>query len=434
MEMLGWRDIPINRRETQSETDLQEAELEEDIRRKDRSWQEKCIAIAKIHRLKVSAAASDRKEWGQKMTGEMLGISVGNVNYCLRVADWLRDPNHLAWKCDGVSDAYRRCYLKPREDEALAELARRTQSLANSESPPTNDLPSVEITEPPPPPSNDVLADARERYYSNPLNPPDSFEQYWAERTAEEAKRANKVAISRRLHNGDSIAWMKEHPASVDHVITDIPYGIDMDNLDQSGDLGMASIDLVREEHDVDYNRQLIADFFPAAFTAVRDNGFLATCCDIDLWAFMKDNAEAAGWRVQRWPITWVKTNPCANKAAAFNTTKDTEAIMLCAKPGSTLANHVGTSVIHADNREAVATTGHPFAKPFELTRFLLDAISLPGQTILDPFAGRGSMVLEFVTSNRKWIAVEKQTAHFNALVENIKQHYLKINPNFSFE
>lgn len=457
---LGWTEVDVVRKETLSEDDLGVLELEENIRRKDISWQERVIAIAKIHRLKFSSDP----EWGQRQTGEMLGIAVGNVNYCLRIAEWLKNPEHEAWQCDGINDAWRRCWLKPQEDAALAELARRAQEQANepflSDEPAFVPDPSIlaasfadapaEVIKTSGLSRDELLAQVRkdeeERYYRNPHNPPNSFEEYWQGRQQKLIDRMNTINLSNRIVCGDCIAWMNEHPAAVDHIITDIPYAIDLEMIDQDG-YRFEGIEDVREEHDVAYNLTLIQGFFKAAFACVREKGYLITTIDLTgdpnqnkkhancntLWELLVRSALDAGWRVQRWPCIWEKTGSSLNQMAAYNTTKDYEPVMVCAKPGTTLMTPCSTSIIRADNREAVALTGHPFAKPFELTKFFVDAISVPSSTILDPFAGRGSMVLEFIKNNRHFFAIEKKVEHFNALSENIKQHYLKLNPNFRF-
>jgi len=51
--------------------------------------------------------------------------------------------------------------------------------------------------------------------------------------------------------------------------------------------------------------------------------------------------------------------------------------------------------------------TGHPSQKPKQLLITILDKISKPGQLILDPFAGSGSLPICCEKINRKWIGIE---------------------------
>jgi len=60
--------------------------------------------------------------------------------------------------------------------------------------------------------------------------------------------------------------------ASVDHVITDWPFAIDMDNLQQSG--GGMDVSEVKQEHDVDRNKALQKKAITQLFRVLKPNGF----------------------------------------------------------------------------------------------------------------------------------------------------------------
>jgi DNA modification methylase len=93
-----------------------------------------------------------------------------------------------------------------------------------------------------------------------------------------------------------------------------------------------------------------------------------------------------------------------------------------------------GECHILAPHDEYKTTLGHLFVKPFDVWKYLIEHVSYEGQTILEPFAGRGSGVISLARMKRKFLACELNDAHYNALVENIKQYYLAINPNYQFK
>lgn len=429
---LGWRDIPVVFRETLTVDELHELELEENVRRQDMSWQEKCLTVAKIHQLKVARSAIEGRAWGQRETATVTGDSLGKVNYSIEIArKLLENRESTYWKCDSLQDAWR---LRIREDEEqnLAELARRSRL----DTIPTHEIQALQVeaslvttaqNNP------DALADEREHYYSNPLNPPDSFDAYWKERTERVSQTNNTVYLSNRLILGDSIAHMMANPGTYDHIITDIPYAIEMENLTQDGS-SILDIDTTEEEHDVEYNLKLIQDFFPAAFHCTKERAFVVTWCDQDLWGLMKTYAILAGFKVQRWPYIWLKPN-AKNSCASYNITKATEVVMVCRKESATLVDPVplnyGPVCTSAVEKKL---TGHPFAKPFAYTELLANMVSISGQSILDPFAGGGSIILKLLTMKRQAFGVELNVAHYNALIENVKQHYLSLNPAFIFK
>lgn len=436
---LGWTHIAVVYKESLSQDQLHILELEENIQRKEMSWQEKALNILTIHELKVKLKAQDSQTWGCRETGEMLSVSFGHVSYCLTIARFLREelqssptpiPEGRFWSCDSLSNAWR-LYLRDKEDAALSILASKHKeanpTIFEEEQVFLEEFNSV---------SSDNLDEERSRYYSNPLNPPDSFDSYWAEKTARASAIQNTIYLSNRLIQGDSISYMLSNPGRFDHIITDIPYGIDMVMLNQQHPRGqIADLDTVEELHDVSYNLKLIEAFFPAAFVATKEKSFVITWADQMLWQFMHDCAIKAGFVVQRWPITWHKTSSCMNQCIAYNTTKNTEIAIVCRKPGATLAKQPQSSVVSCPRDTLCDSIGHPFAKPFEAWKFLLDMATLEGHTILEPFAGRGSGIISMLMLNRNPVGVELDTAHYNALLENVKTlFYLPLNPNSQFK
>ena len=210
-----------------------------------------------------------------------------------------------------------------------------------------------------------------------------------------------------------------------------------MDNLNQQNTHGgLRDLDRVVDAHQVEENLALFERFFPAAWKCTKEKAFVILCCDVMVWQHMYILATKVGFAVQRWPVIWRKVNQSVmNNCAGYNTTKDYEIVMLCRKPGTTLATKLNTSIIEASNAQVTKETNHPFAKPYELTAKLVEAATLEGQLILEPFAGGGSMVLQMLKQKRHVVAVEKEEHHYNILLENVKRlHYLKLNPRFIFK
>lgn len=435
-KQLGWTEILVCYRETLTEDELQELELEADVQRKDRTWQEKVIAIAKIHQLKSRAHNYNNSEWGQRETGALLGLHQTRVSFATRIAPLLlaeldaktNKPKEGArfWLCDSLEAAWR-LLLRDKEDEAMRLLA-AIKVPADIERATNAAIEATEL-------DDNLLAFERERYESNPLNTK-PFEVYWQEKQALDARiRPNAtIDLSSKLHLGDCIAFMRSHPGAFDHIITDPPYGIDMENLNQQNPHGrMTDLDTVEKEHDVDANRALLAEFFPAAFHCTKEHAMVIAWCDAMLWQYMYDKATAAGFSVQRWPYVWCKTSSCMNQCANQNRTKNIEFAMLCRKPGTALAQPTGSSFLVTGKDELCEKIGHKFAKPFACWEDLIKCATLEGQTILEPFAGHGSGVISLLTLKRKVVAVELQQNHYNYLVENVKQFYLTQFPGCQF-
>jgi ParB-like chromosome segregation protein Spo0J/DNA modification methylase len=470
---LGWPTIPVVYVETLSEDQLQEMELTEDTKRLDRTWQQKCLAIAKIHMLKKRTAALNAEKWGQRETGDLLGISGAHINYSITIArELLADKESPLWGADNMAEAWK-MLLAREQDVVNAELARRQQQLvaslpaaavggktaisAEQAALRHNPMTATEIQKNYDDKLHAMIEELgydryveevmeyphlfnrlQEHYLSNPdLKETDpSFHDYWAEKIRVIKNRDWTVPVSRMLVNDDCIKYMtsEETLGLFDHIITDIPYGIDMEQLNQGND-GHAFKDIgtVLEEHKVEDNLSLFEAFFPAAYRCTKPNAFVITWCDMFHWRHMHDLAIAAGFKVQRWPVTWVKTHRCMNQSAQFNFTKSTEVALICRKGLGIMTEPAGECHIIAGHDELKAQLGHPFVKPFAIWEYLLKHVTLEGQLILEPFAGRGSGVISMLRMNRKVIGVELNTEHYNALLQNVKSHYKSISPNYTF-
>lgn len=426
-QQLGWTEIDVAYRETLSEDELQEMELEEDVRRKDRSWQERCIAIAKIHFLKYKGAFQQGAQWGQRETGALLNMSLGAVSQCLAVASELRnDPKSPMWQADSLAAAL---LIINNRNLALveAELARKQKALADQQAKDAAEARKLEVEVSAP------VDEQRQKYYSNPHNPPGSYEAYLAEKVRRLGELKSTVYLSSKFHNVNCITFMNETDQRFAAVITDPPYAIDMDMLEQDN-VGMVNIDTVADEHEVDDNVDLLTKFFPAAYRCLNDPGFLVLCADQMLWQFLYNEATKAGFAVQRWPLTWVKTHVCMNNAANYNYTKSTEIAMVCRKGNAQLAEKSSVSHLVAGHDEMKEQMRHPFVKPFKFWQFMIRHTSRINDLVLEPFAGHGSGVISLLKMERNVIGCESNTEHYNALLENLRQHYKSLNPNSVFK
>jgi len=429
-QQLGWTEIDVAYRETLSEDELQEMELEEDVRRKDRSWQERCIAIAKIHFLKYKGAFLQGAQWGQRETGALLNMSLGAVSQCLAVASELRnDSKSPMWEADSLAAAL---LIINNRNLALveAELARKQKALADQQAKDAAETQKLEAEVSAEP---SALDEQKQKYYANPHNPPGSYEAYLSEKVRRLSELKSTIYLSSKFHNVDCLTFMNETDQRFAAVITDPPYAIDMDMLKQDN-VGMVNIDTVADEHGVDDNVALLTKFFPSAYRCLSDPGFLVLCADQMLWQFLYNEAVKAGFAVQRWPLTWVKTHVCMNNAANYNYTKSTEIAMVCRKGNAQLAEKSSVSHLVASHDEMKDQMRHPFVKPFKFWQFMIRHTSRIGDLVLEPFAGHGSGVISLLKMERNVIGCESNTEHYNALLENLRQHYKSLNPNSVFK
>jgi len=389
-QSLSWTSIPFVRFGELTDDARAELELEENVRREALTWQETCTAIMRIHNLRSQSAALSGEPWGYEQTGDLFGKAKSNVWYACEVASRLPYDDDLR-KSASLADAIR-LLVSRKEREAAALLVKTAASSA----PPAatrSIAPQYEL-------------DLDDESNVIPVTPAAADADAW---------------LRSHVLFGDSLDLMaKMPPASVDHIYTDPPYAIDMSNLQQEG--GGQDVTRVRAEHDVSDNLSLLARFLPLAYRVLTPRGFLVFWCDQDNWAWLKNRAEAAGFAVQRWPIIWCKTDPCSNQMAYSNLTKATEIAMLCRMPEARLATIRGINYWSGGNDRDAYGTLHPFWKPTHLHRWILNSIAIQGQTILDPFAGEGSIPVACIPERLNPIAIELVDIHYIQLQNNMRK------------
>src|SRR5206468_3566433 len=281
--------------------------------------------------------------------------------------------------CATMSDAIS-VMVKRKEDEALAELHRRVMPTGADMSGFLDSLsiplggPKIGKPEPGLAGALKVLLETKGEG-STPSSPTTSSEPV-------------DVPLSKMFMLGDCLTIMDNMPdACVDHVVTDIPYGIDLANMDT-----MKNIKDVEIEHEVSANVDLMDPFLTSAYRLTKSGGFCVFFYDLDWHEYLQATAEKIGWKVQRWPLVAHKTSACQNNAAQYNFTKNYESIMVLRRDEKTvLRKQQPGSVWTGDFAAERALYNNPFAKPFLLWKWLFDAIAFAGQSFLDPFCGEMS-------------------------------------------
>jgi ParB family chromosome partitioning protein len=79
---LGWTSVSVQFAEDLSQPELHVIELEENVKRKNLSWQDECAAVAKYHKLMKEI---NGEEWTQQRTADALGLSGSEAKHKLAI-------------------------------------------------------------------------------------------------------------------------------------------------------------------------------------------------------------------------------------------------------------------------------------------------------------------------------------------------------------
>lgn len=352
---LGWTHIEATTRETLDDVTRKELEYEENVCRADFTWQERCVAIAELHELRKKKDP----EWGMRQTAALLGIrGHSNVAYALYVAERIRNNDEEIANQPSLKAAVD--LLVKRK---LVEASKRVAETRL----PTGEIP-VNLPKPPPTTKTDEETVTQTRKIYRPL----------------------KV----RLMNVDCIELLNilaNEGVKIHCIFTDPPYGVDLGNFAQTNTKISSKLDLVEETHNQTENLILLERFITEAYNLVANPCWMFLWADFWVWQRLADIGMRVGWRVQRWPLLWIKPDHNFNQMPHSNFTKAAECGILMAKGTAVLCKTAPQNFVSYPNRKPDSVT-NPFWKPPEVHAHFLSALAPEGTLVVDPFCGSGSI------------------------------------------
>ncbi len=326
-----------------SEVEYEEAELSENLSRVNLTWQQQATAVARLHKL--------------------------------------REKQHGTY---GVG-------AKPREGQSMADTAREVHKVVE---PTTTQVAEVKA------------AVAVIDHLHDPDVAKAKSEKEAVKIIERKKKEQHRIELAEEyipedsphdLFEGDCRDYLKTiSDGSVDVIVTDPPYGIEMGK-SWDGD-----------SHDYDDSIGTFMELFDALpselYRVAADRSHCYLFCDLSNWAMLRTRMEAAGWLVWSRPIIWYKGNSGAypNSERGYRYTYE---CILFANKGKRETNGLPHDVIA--NIPQIQNQDHPAGKPSRLYGHLLSISALPGDTVLDVFAGSGPIFPAATENHCKALACE---------------------------
>lgn len=347
--------------------EAEEAELDENFRRKDLTWQEQAAAQARLHRLRCAQqqerieVAIDQghayippahtiADTAKELTGRSDGAYQGKVREAVILSAHLDDPD--VQKAKSPKEAIK--ILKRKEDlkksAALAETVGRTFSASIHE-----------------------------------------------------------------VYNGDSLELLKSMHGVADVICTDPPYGMGADSF------GDGAGKLLGITHRYDDSKeswlQLMQSFAPLSYLVAKDQAHLYCFCDPDGFHTLRDLFSAAGWNVFRTPLILHKGNSGRVPLPEHGPRRQYEMILYAYKGGKK------TTAIYSDVFSVFAdeNLSHGAQKPVAVYENLLQRSVRSGDVVLDPFAGTGPVFPAAHAFKCKAIGIEMNKEYFGICVQRIE-------------
>jgi site-specific DNA-methyltransferase (adenine-specific) len=205
------------------------------------------------------------------------------------------------------------------------------------------------------------------------------LEQYRAKLATE----FDQVKTNHTLHHGDALVCLRGYNRGYFNcILTDPPHEIEAESFGSQAGKGYEHRDNWK------YTLSCYTALAKEGFRITKENATLYTFCDINRFAAIKDEFMLAGWDVWPVPLIWAKTagvspRPNAGPWRAY------EAILMATKGNPPFFKTGSPDVIICLQPEEMALG---VKKPVDLYVELLSRSTLPGDFVLDCFAGSGTI------------------------------------------
>ena len=313
--------VPVNNVGDLSAIDAEEAELDENIRRLDLTWQERVDAWGRLHDLrqeqaKLAGKSHSVADTAQELFGRSDGDYTSKVSQALNLRSQLKDTEVREAKT---------------AKEAIKVLERKDRERENR-----------------------ILA-----------------------------QQMDKVQSPHVLLRGSCLeVVLGDNPVQV--VLTDPPYGM---GADEFADGGGAVTAAHHYQDDEATFTQIVLPGLHRALLHTTPQAHAYVFCDFGRFYQLAASIRGQGWDVFRTPLIWVKDN--GRVPLPKHGPRRLYECILYARKGNKEVNFIGGDVLTFSTDENLGMSAQ---KPVALYHELLRRSTRPGDYILDPFCGTGTI------------------------------------------
>lgn len=206
-----------------------------------------------------------------------------------------------------------------------------------------------------------------------------------------------------QLYHGDCLEILPQLEEKVDLVLTDPPYGID-------GARGQLNLSRAKGNYTSSFNdtsENIQNKIVPTIAVLINQVGcVVVTPGNKNFSLYPQPNSFGVFYQ------------PAAVGLQVFGNI-DAQPIFYYGKNASKKNMGVPCSYILTESSEP---NGHPCPKPIKIWTKLLNNISLPSQTVLDPFLGSGTTAVACERLGRRWIGIEISKEYCDIAVKRIER------------
>jgi site-specific DNA-methyltransferase (adenine-specific) len=385
--------IDVIRKKDVSEELAKELELEENLHRKDLTWQEEVVAMNELHRLKQQQHGKSKSGreggWTLKDTATALGVSEATVSMDLELAGFVIAKPDIFKNIPSKKKA-RQVIQVVREKAVLQEIAKRQGQQAEMSAGTGGGISGATD-------EDRIMSEAESLLLG------------------EDADALYQVPSTIRMINGDCIAGLQElEDESIDLGIVDPPYGIG-DEMIGSGDGAKKP----KFDNDPSHCLYLYANIIPELWRLLKDGTHCYLFIAAQFNETIRDMCQDVGFIVRPVPLIWVKETGRATDMDWKHASMYEAFLFLTKPPSRPLGTFTNDVFIY--NRTPSNARIHPMERPMELVKRLLELSSFEGELVLDPFAGSFVVAEACLKMGRRYIGYELNEEYYGGGIARIK-------------
>lgn len=373
-----------------SPLEAMEAELDENIRRKDLTWQEHAAAVKALHELRTAQKAAVRYDASQ-VPDPAVGAAIIAATPPQSIADTAKEVT-------GRSDGY---YQDTIRKELI--VAKHLDNPAVASAKTVNEAFKILKKE-------EARADATQRAA---------------------AMGSTAIEETYQILNMDCLTYMADpaNHSKFDVILTDAPYGMGAD------EFGDGAGRLAGTDHQYDDSKaswlKLMAGghveggegssgpgWCDLAYLVAKPEAHAYVFCDFDNFHDLKFWMSRAGWDVFRTPLIAYKQNSGRVPRPEHGPRRQYELVLYAIK-GRKKVNHIYPDVIPCQGDENM---GHGAQKPVALFQNLLQRSVRPGDRVLDSFAGSGPLLEAAANCQCYSVLIEAVPAYYGMILKRAER------------
>lgn len=210
------------------------------------------------------------------------------------------------------------------------------------------------------------------------------------------------------LYHGDCREVLPRLDISVDSLITDPPYGLN---------IGYGRTALGVREIEGDHDDALLLGVLADVEHLMKPDAWTVIFCGYTHSGLVQKAAEKAGYRVKT-VVVWDKKMPSLGEGI-----RNQYELAVVAKRGNPREHYTGGNVWTILRERG--RPEHPHMKPQALMQRCVDYFSSDGAVLLDPFAGSGSTLLAAKTLGRRAVGIEFDERYCELAAKRLAQDTL---------